>query len=224
MVCAAIALAATNHSNPDEAVQAMIRRVITAPEATSRIVIERSDPFGGSSVRERGQLWYLPGHGLRYKSAQSGGQDVSIDRDQGTFLVYSPSENVVYRAPFSRAPSPLRRLITEPERVFDRSLEAVLERRTIKGVARTGYRLRPTALGDSLPDVSVWIAGDPNGGLPRWIAIASDAESVLVEFEGLTLRRESRTRDLALGAPKNTPEEPLDPRELLERSEKGESH
>ena len=38
--------------HPDEAVRAMLRPVVTAPEVTSRVLLERSDPFGGPPQRE----------------------------------------------------------------------------------------------------------------------------------------------------------------------------
>jgi hypothetical protein len=46
---------------------------------------------------------------------------------------------------------------------------------------------------------------------------------VLVELRGLTLLKTARPRDLTLSAPKGTPEEPLDPRELLGGANRGES-
>jgi hypothetical protein len=61
----------------------------------------------------------------------------------------------------------------------------------------------------------VWIAADPSSKLPRWIAFASEAESLLVELRDVTLRKSPRLSDLQLSAPKGTPEEALDPRELL---------
>lgn len=210
-------------ADPEEAVHAMLRRVVRAPEVTSRVILERSDPFGGPPDRERGRLWYLPGRGLRYRSEKKNGQDILIDREREAFWMYSPLENRVYKAPFGRAPVKLRRMITEPERILEKDLRATPESRTIHGVARAGYRLRSASLGDSLREVTTWIAADPGTGLPRWIAIDSEADSVLVELEGLAIRSTSRAADLTLSAPKNTPEEPLDPRELLGEEKRGES-
>ena len=223
VLVAAGAVGLDSNLDPEEAVHAMLRRLVTAPEATSRVVIERSDPFGGAPDRERGRLWYLPGRGLRYRSDRRGGQDLVIDRDRDAFLLYSPSERRLYRAPFARAPLRIRRLIVEPERILEKDLRPVPERRTIHGVARSGYRLRSASLGDSLGEVATWIAADPSSGLPRWIAITSEAESVLVDLEGLGLRKKAKPGDLASSAPKGTPEEPLDPREFLGGAKRGES-
>ena len=209
--------------DPEEAVHAMLRPMATAPEATARVSIERSDPFGGPPDVERGRLWFLPGRGLRYKSERKGGHDMVIDRERDAFLVYSSTERLVYRAPFARSPLQIRRLIADPERILARDLRSTPERRVIHGVPRSGYRLRQASLGDSLGEVSTWIAADPSSGLPRWISIYADADSVLVELRGLTLLKTARPRDLTLSAPKGTPEEPLNPRELLDRDERGES-
>jgi len=213
---------APGSGDPDAAVTEMIRRVVEAPEVTSRMVIERSDPFGGPPDRERGRLWYLPGRGLRYRSDGRGGQDVVLDRELDAFLLYSPSDKVIYRAAFARAPATLRRLVAEPEKVLRTSFRAISERRRVQGVFRSGYRLKRTALGDSLPEVSMWIADDPTSGLPRWLSIVSDADSVLIELPDLTVRGAAKPSDLKLSAPKGTTEEPLDPREFLERGS-GES-
>ena len=210
-------------ADPDEAVHAMLRPVVTAPEVTSRVLLERSDPFGGPPAREHGRLWYLPGRDLRYRSDKKNGQDFLIDRTQGTFLLYNPADTVVYRAPFDRAPVRLRRLIVEPERILEKNLRAVPERRVIHGVARDGYRLKSEALGDSPREVSTWIGADPRSGLPRWIAVDSEAESVLVELETLARKDTARPADLVLGAPRGTREEPLDPRDLLGGDRRGES-
>jgi hypothetical protein len=209
--------------NPEEAVHAILRRVVTAPEVTARVWIERSDPFGGPPALEQARLWYLPGRGLRYRSERKGGHEMLIDRERDAFLVYSPTERLVYRAPFARSPRQLRQLIAEPERIMAKDLRSVPERRVIGGTRYSGYRLRSASLDDSLGEVSTWIAADPATGLPRWIAIYSEAESVLVELRGLTLLKTARPRDLTLSAPKGTPEEPLDPRELLGGANRGES-
>jgi hypothetical protein len=209
--------------DPETAVHAILRRVMTAPEVTARVWIERSDPFGGPPALERARLWYLPGRGLRYQSERKGGHEMVIDRERDAFLVYSQAERVVYRAPFARSPHQMRQLIAEPERILTKNLRSTPEQRVIDGAPRSGYRLRSASLGDSLGEVSTWIAADPSTGLPRWIAIASEAESVLVELRGLTLLKTARPRDLVLSAPKGTPEEPLDPRELLGGAKRGES-
>jgi hypothetical protein len=210
-------------TDPDAAVKEMIRRVVTAAEATSSVVIERSDPFGGPPDRQSGRLWYLPGKGLRYKSDGKGRQDVVLDRVKGAFLLYVPSEHTVYRAPFDRGPRRLQRLITEPERALNSSPHAVAERRRVGGASVAGYRLRSASLGDSLPESAVWIAADPRSGLPRWLFVDTDDDTVLIELRGLGVRESAKLADLNIGAPKGTREEPLDPRELLERGSKGES-
>lgn len=210
-------------ADPEEAVHAMLRRVVNAPEATARVLIERSDPFGGPPDRERGRLWYLPGRGLRYRSERKGGQEMVIDRERDAFLLYSPTQRLVYRAPFARAPLQIRRLIADPERIVAKDLHSAPERRILRGTPRSGFRLRSASLGDSIGEVSTWIAADPSSGLPRWVAVFSEAESVLVELEGLALLKTARPRDLALSAPRGTPEEPLDPRELLGVPDRGES-
>lgn len=209
--------------DPEEAVHAMLRRVVDAPEATGTVWMERSDPFGGPPDRERGSLWYLPGRGLRYRSERKGGQELVIDRAADAFLLYSPTQRVIYRAPFARAPLQIRRLITDPERILAKDLRSTPERLVIGGAARAGFRLRSASLGDSIGDVSTWIAADPSSGLPRWIAVASEADSVLLELRGLTLLKAAQPRDLALNAPRGTREEPLDPRELLRSDDQGES-
>jgi len=165
-----------------DGVVAMIRRVLAAPEATARVTIERSDPFGGAPARERGRVWFLPGRGLRYRSAEKGGQDVVIDRAKDSFTMYSPQEEVLYRGAYGRAPARLRRLIAEPEQSTATNLSPVAERRTIRGARRDGHRLRAAALGDSAGKVSVWISRDSDSGLPRFVSIASDVDTVLVEF------------------------------------------
>jgi hypothetical protein len=201
----------------DAAVREMLRRVVTAPEVESRVLIERSDPFGGPPDRQSGRLWYLPGRGLRFRADGRDGQDLVLDRSQESFLLYVPGEEVVYRAPFSRGPAKLRRLITDPERLLTADFRAVPERRVLHGDPVAGYRLRPAALGDSLPEAALWIAGDPRSGLPRWLAVETEADSVLVELKSLSVRKTARPGDLTIRLPAGTREEPLDPRELLER-------
>jgi len=228
-VAASIALAvrggegAGGSSSAGGAVHDMIHSVVTAPEVVSNVVIERSDPFGGPPDRERAQVWFIPGRGLRYRSSRPGGQDIVVDRETGAFLVYNPAEKAVYRAPFQRAPARLRRLIEDPQHALSTDLKAVAEARMVHGANRAGYRLRTLAIGDSMPEVTTWLAPAAPGGLPRWIAFASDDDSVLIELDGLTLRKSAKLTDLTLSAPKGTPEQPLDPRELLEPHHSGES-
>ncbi len=209
--------------DPEEAVHAMLRRVADSAEATARVWIERSDPFGGPPDREGGRLWYLPGRGLRYRSERKGGQELVIDRASDAFLLYSPTQRVIYRAPFARAPLQIRRLIADPERILAKDLRSTPERRVIRGAARPGFRLRSASLGDSIGEVSTWIAADPSTGLPRWIAVSSEDDSVLVELDGFALLKAARPRDLTLSAPRGTREEPLDPRELLGGDHQGKS-
>lgn len=197
--------------------RASFRKILAAPEARASMAIERSDPFGGEPSRENGSVWILPGRGLRYRSNASGGQEIVIDRERELFLLYSPSERTVYRAPYARAPSRLRRLVAEPEQFLRARLDARAERRPIRGRMRDGYRLRGGSLGDSLPDVSVWMARDGGTGLPHWVSISSPTDTVWIEFRHWTLAPKARAADLTLSAPAGTKEAPLDPRELLER-------
>jgi hypothetical protein len=206
------ARAAPGDSAEEEA-RAMIRPLLSAGEVTSAVTLERSDPFGGAPDRETGKLWFIPGRGLRYRSTGKAAQDILVDRERQSFFVYNESERTIYRAPFDRAPARIRSLILDPEAALDRDLRAVSEVRTIGGRPRAGYRVR--AAGSDSGSVSVWIAADPASKLPRWIAFASEAESLLVELRDVTLRKTPRISDLTLSAPKGTPEQPLDPRELL---------
>ena len=199
-------------------VVAMIRRVLTAPEATARVTIERSDPFGGPPARERGRVWFLPGRGLRYRSLEKGGQDVVIDRSKDAFLMYSPEEEVLYRGAYGKAPARLRRLIAEPEQLITKNLSPTADRRDVRGAPRDGYRLRPAALGDNEQKVSTWIARDSKSNLPRFVSIASDVDTVLIEFREWKLQAKARPADLASSAPRGIHEEPLDPRDLLQRA------
>jgi hypothetical protein len=109
--------------------------------------------------------------------------------------------------------------VEDPEAILTHNLGASPERRVVGGARREGYRLERASLGDSLSELSVWVAGDPGTGLPRWLAFASVDESLLVEFRGMAVRGGARPRDLTLGAPRGTPEQPLDPRELLRGGE-----
>jgi hypothetical protein len=198
----------------DEEARAMIRPLLSAGEVTAGVTLKRSDPFGGDPVRETGKLWFIPGRGLRYRSVGKGAQDILVDRERRSFFVYNEAEKKIYKAPFDRAPVRIRSLILDPEGTLERDLRAVPEVRTIAGRPRGGYRVRAAGSAEST-GVSIWIAADPASKLPRWIAFASEAESLLVELRDVILRKTPRATDLTLSAPKGTPEEPLDPRELL---------
>ncbi|HEU5310663.1 MAG TPA: hypothetical protein VFV24_04340 [Candidatus Eisenbacteria bacterium] len=198
----------------DEEARAMIRPLLSAGEVVASVTIERSDPFGGDPDRETGKLWFIPGRGLRYQSTGKNAQDILADRERQAFFLYDKSQGKVYRAPFERAPARIRALILDPEQTVNRDLRAVPETRTIAGRPRAGYRVRSAGSPESSA-VAVWIAADPASKLPRWIAFASEAESLLVELRDATLRKTPRLSDLVLSAPKGTPEEALDPRELL---------
>jgi len=201
--------------DPEADVRASFRRILAAPEAKATMAIERSDPFGGEPSRESGSIWILPGRGLRYKAEPRDGQEIVIDRERELFLMYSPAERTIYRSTYNRAPARLRRLVAEPERFLRSSLNAQPERRLIRGRYQEGYRLRGGSLGDSLPEVSVWMSRDPSTGLPRWVSISSPTDTVSVEFRRWILAPKARAADLALSAPKGTRETPLDMRELL---------
>lgn len=198
----------------DEEARAMIRPFLSAGEVTASVTLERSDPFGGDPARETGKLWFVPGRGLRYRSVGKGAQDILVDRERQSFFIYHEAERKIYRAPFDRAPARIRSLILDPHAAVERDLRAVPEVRTIAGRSRGGYRVRAAGSAESTA-VSVWIAADPATKLPRWIAFASEAESLLVELRDVTIRKTPRVSDLTLSAPKGTPEEPLDPGELL---------
>ena len=222
LVASASVIAAASASDD---VRASFRRVLTSPEATASMTIERSDPFGGPPSHERGKLWILSGRGLRYRSLEEGGharQEVVIDRQREVFQIYSPAEQVVYKTDYARAPSRLRRLIAEPEKFLSGELSAKAERRKVHGVSLDGYRIRGGSVGDSLSDVNVWTAKDKHSGLPRWITISSPTDTVWIEFKDWTLSAQAKASDLAIGAPPGTKEAPLNPRELLEREEGGD--
>jgi len=213
---AGLLLVATVAAGGDDAATRALRRVLSAPEATATVVLERSDPFGGPPERERGQVWYVPGRGLRYRAQGAHGIQLSLDRDGDRMLIYRPAEPKLYSGPWAKAPSKLRRLVAEPERVLNGSLDAKAETREVRGVRRPGWRLRAASLGDSLGRVSAWISVDNGTGLPRFVALGSDVDTLLVEFRGWSLRRSARPGDLVIRAPKGTPEGPLDPRGLLD--------
>ena len=202
-------------SPAQDEVQRMLSRVFRAPEVRARVTITRSDPFGGPGESSQGRVWFLPGRGLRYHSDERGGEDIVVDREQGTFLVYRPSEQVLYRADWDRAPARMRQLITEPERILEVRFRAVHERRLAGGAWRNGYRLQRATLGDSLPSVAIWLAADPRTGLPRWVSAGGAEDSVDVEFRSMTLLSKAVPGDLGLSLPRDVHTEPLDPRDLL---------
>lgn len=197
------------------AAERMVRRVLGAPEATASVVLERSDPFGGPPDRERGRVWYIPGRGLRYKAEGGARHEFSLDRAADRILLYRPAEPHAYEAPWAKAPARLRQLISDPERVTRGAASATPEAWTVRGARHEGWRLGARSLGDSLPRAAVWVARG-SSGLPRFVAFATDVETLLVEFRDWSLRREARPRDLAVAVPKETPVSPLDPRELLD--------
>jgi hypothetical protein len=207
--------AASAASSPTQEVEAMLARILRAPEVRSRVFITRSDPFGGPGERTPGRIWFLPGRGLRYRSEEKDGEEIVLDREKGSFLVYRPSERVLYRAEWDRAPARLRQLIMEPGRVLDSGFRAIPERREVGGATRAGYRLQRAALGDSLTKMSVWIAADPATGLPRWVSAGSDEDSVEVEFGTIAILTRANAHDLTLTLPRGVRTEPLDPRDLL---------
>ncbi len=202
-------------ASPREQVEHMLARLLRAPEFHSRLFITRSDPFGGPAERTAGRIWFLPGRGLRFRSEERGGEDIVVDREKGTFLVYRPSEGVLYRAEWERAPARMRQLILEPERILDADYRAVRERRLAGGSWREGYRIHRATLGDSVPDLSVWVAPDPATGLPRWVSAGGDEDSVEVEFRAITILPRSDPRDLNMDLPQRVRTEPLNPRDLL---------
>jgi len=200
---------------PQEAVERMLTRILRAPEFQSRVLITRSDPFGGPPDRSEGRIWFLPGRGLRFHAAERGGEDIVVDREKGAFLVYRPDEKVVYRADWDRAPARIRQLVVEPEKILDADYRAVRERQRAGGAMRDGYRLHRASLGDSLPSVSVWLAADPATGLPRWVRAGEEEDAVEIEFRAITLLSKANPRDLELTLPRSVRTEPLDPRDLL---------
>ena len=206
---------ARNAMSPQEAVERMLTRILRAPEFQSRVIITRSDPFGGPPDRSEGKIWFLPGRGLRFHAMAGGGEDIVADKEKGTFAVYRPSEGVLYRADWNRAPARMRQLVLEPEKILDADYRAVRERRRAGGAIRDGYRLHRASLGDSLPSVSVWLAADPATGLPRWVSAGGDEDSVEVEFRAITVLGKANPRDLDLALPRSVRTEPLDPRDLL---------
>src|SRR3954469_4898586 len=119
--------AGTSGSSQDR-VQRMLTRLLRAPEFQARVIITRSDPFGGPPDRSEGRLWFLPGRGLRFRAMERGGEDIVADREKGTFLVYRPTDQVLYRAEWDRAPARMRELVLTPERLLDADYRAVRER------------------------------------------------------------------------------------------------
>lgn len=218
---AVFALAAPRALGEDDPVSRALRRVLASREATAAVTLERSDPFGGPPDRERGRVWYIPGRGLRYRADGAHGLQLALDRAADRMLLYRPAEPKLYRAPWAKAPSKLRRLVGEPERVLRGSLGAVAEGRSVRGAARSGWRLRPASLGDSLARVSVWVALDSKSGLPRFVSLGSDVDTLLVEFRSWSFPKSARPADLDVRVPPGTPEGPLDPRDLLDPKEEG---
>lgn len=217
LACAGAALAAAAGAPraAQPALDRMLRPIIEARSVTAQVVIERSDPFGGPPERSTGRVWYQPGRGLRVRFDRRGGEEIVADRTQGVFYLYRVAEGTVYRAPWERAPRRLRRLVEEPGRILESDLRARAESRMLSGRSRDGYRLREASLGDSTASVSTWVGADPGSGLLRWIALASEDDSVSIELRGIKLLATARARDLALSAPRSAPVEPLDPRDLL---------
>ncbi|HYQ90101.1 MAG TPA: hypothetical protein VEU09_10805 [Candidatus Binatia bacterium] len=212
---AATAWGARAGSSPREEVEAMLARLLRAPESRARVFITRSDPFGGPGERTAGRLWFLPGRGLRFHSEERGGEDIVVDHEKGAFLVYRPTEGVLYRAEWDRAPARMRQLVLTPEKLLDADYVAVRERRRQGGVWRAGYRLQRASPADSLPNVSVWLAADPATGLPRWVNAGGDEDSLEVEFRSITLLPKAEPHDLVLSLPRGVTTQPLDPRDLL---------
>ena len=204
-------------SDPVSEVRTMVRTLLDAPEVMSDVVLERTDPFGGDPDVERGKLWYLPGRGLRFKSSRTHGHDMVVDRGKEKFYLYSPNENVIYQAPFDKAPARIRTLIEDPDRVLDKNLRAVAQARTIQGRSRHGYRILSTGIGDSLTSVAIWVAPDPSTRQLHWLSISTPADSLLIELRGLTIRKKAEPGHLTLSAPASATVEPLDPREMLGR-------
>ncbi|HSQ59332.1 MAG TPA: hypothetical protein VLT84_02675 [Acidobacteriota bacterium] len=202
------------------AAERMVRQVLGAPEATASVVLERSDPFGGPPDRERGRVWYIPGRGMRYKAEGKAPHEFSLDRAADRIVLYRPAEPHAYEAPWAKAPARLRQLISEPERVTRGAASAKPETWTVRGARHEGWRLGARSLGDSLPKATVWVSRGASG-LPRFVAFATDVETLLVEFRNWSLRREARPRDLAVSVPRGTPVSPLDPRELLDPARGG---
>jgi hypothetical protein len=198
----------------EDAVTEMVRRLLDAPEATASVVLERSDPFGGPPEREEGRVWYLPGRGLRYRAEGKVKHEIAIDRAADRVILYRPSEPHVYEATWAKAPMRLRQLVADPERVLRGTERAEAESRTVRGRRLDGWRLRGGSLGDSLGRGTVWVTRD-DAGLPRYVSVANDVDTLLVEFRGWSLRREARPRDLVVNVPRGTPASPLDPRDLL---------
>lgn len=218
----AACLAAGSGASPrggTPAVERMLRPLVEARSATARVILERSDPFGGPPERTSGRLWYQPGRGLRVRFERGGGEEIVADHARGELLLYRPAEKTIYRAPWERTPARLRRIVEEPSRLLESDLHARPERLAVLGSLREGQRLHQAALGDSTAALSLWIGPDTRTGLLRWIAITAPEDTVWIELRGLALRGTASDRDLVLSAPRGTPVEPLDPRELLPRAE-----
>ncbi len=218
---AGLLLLGAQSASPKEQVDRMLARLLRAPEFRSRVLITRSDPFGGPPERTAGRIWFLPGRGLRFHSEERGGEDIVVDREKSVFLVYRPSEQTVYRADWDRAPARMRQIIMEPEHVLEADYRAVRERRMAGGAWRDGFRISraPKAASDSLPDMTVWVAADPATGLPRWVSAGGEEDLVEVEFRSIVILPKANASDLALTLPRGVRSEPLDPRDLLQGGE-----
>jgi hypothetical protein len=197
-----------------DVVTEMVRRLLDAPEATATVVLERSDPFGGPPEREEGRVWYLPGRGLHYRAEGTVKHEMALDREADRVVLYRPSEPHVYEATWAQAPRRLRQLIADPERVLRSAEDAQAESRPVRGTRVDGWRLRGGSMGDSLGRASVWIARGASG-LPRYLSVATDVDTLLVEFRNWSIRRAARPGDLVVTVPRGTPSSPLDPRDLL---------
>jgi outer membrane lipoprotein-sorting protein len=203
----------------DAPVDRMVRPLFEARSVTARILLYRSDPFGGAPERSEGRLWYQPGRGLRVRFERHGGEEILADRAKGELLLYRASEGVVRRSPWDRAPARIRRLVEDPESLLAGDLGTRPERLPVVGAERAGYRLGGAALGDSSRGTSLWVAADPKTGLLRWITLSAEDDTVWVELSDLALRSKARARDLTLSAPPGAKVEPLDPRDLLRGGE-----
>ena len=206
----------------DDVVTAMMRRLLDAPEATASVVLERSDPFGGPPEREEGRVWYIPGRGLRYRAEGETKHEMALDREADRVVLYRPSEPHLYEATWARAPRRLRRLIADPERVLRGAEGAVSEPRDVRGKRHDGWRLREEGLGPSGSRTTVWMTRGASG-LPQFVSVANDVDTLLVEFRRWSIRRAARPGDLAVDVPRGTPTSPLDPRDLLGGSDAPES-
>ncbi len=210
----AVTVAAGFTAEAEDAVRAMVQRLLDAPEATATVVLERSDPFGGPPEREEGRVWYIPGRGLRYRAEGDVKHEMALDREADRVVLYRPSEPHLYEAAWARAPRRLRQLVADPDRVLRGAEGAVPESRDVRGKRHDGWRLREAKLGESDSRTSVWLTRGASG-LPHFVSVANEVDTLLVEFRRWTVRRAARPKDLAVDVPHGTPTSPLDPRDLL---------